>query len=658
MKRGRLLMGRILYSEATKCVTNELPKKLALHVSSGLGCVRHPLPLDSLMDPTLLQSKFFLILCAAVVVIAGVGLINTIVAFRWQRRGKDIGSKLKFKYVYPLAIKPEGEYPFLLFISTLETGYPTSDKRPNVIEETIRRQVERLLDLNSSYYFQEGAKSTRRVQKKTHLKFKIEAKGLTFDPVGTTRLHRDELVIQHFQVSADKSMEGKTVRAVFKVSSGWLKVAEFGFEIEVTSKAPCEPFKAITAPIRRDIFPSYAREDAAYLEEFKKYFKVFGDEYISDQIIRAGTLWEQEIKALINRADLFQLFWTRNAAESKYIQIELKYALSLNRPGFIYQTVCEDDAPPPPVQGSDIQIAYVSLTREKEKTDSNRKAFLFAPIMAASGSTANAAVPVLTAVGGVMALSVAIGLGAHWGIERATRSGPGPGPGPTPASTSEPPSPSPSLSRSPTPPLVAPVSGQVLVSNEGKAGVEVKLCSERSPSSKPACTSTKTGERGAFSFPTVDKALKYYVIVPNKDWTCDPQRQPISDVSIPQNIRFACKPSQTETPWVNTYAEVGIKVDAEGQVTPVVIKITNLSGQALKNIRVRVLFPEFVDEVLSTPQFKASRKKDRRPLTREFRVPDLLAEEEKRWELTVKLNRNLTDDERRWRPSVSVLHDK
>ena len=188
--------------------------------------------------------------------------------------------------------------------------------------------------------------------------------------------------------------------------------------------------------------------------------------------------------------------------------------------------------------------------------------------------------------------------------------------------------------------------------------MEVKLCSERSPSSKPACTSTKTGERGSFSFPTVDKALKYYVIVPNKDWTCDPQMQPISNVSVPQNIRFACKPSQTESPWVNTYGEVGIKVDAKGQVTPVIIRITNLSGRALKNVRVKVLFPEFVDEVPSTPQLRPSRKKDRRPLTREFQVPGLLAEEVKRWEITVVLNRDLTPDERRWSPSILVQADK
>jgi hypothetical protein len=607
------------------------------------------------MDPTLLQSKIFLIACAAVVVVAGLAVLNTGIAWRWWRAGKDIGSTLEFKYLHPKEIRPGGKYPFLLFISTLETGEPIPDKEPDVVEVTIQHQIERLLHHNLDHYRENNINSSKPVPKNRYLKLKVKAEGdLRFDPPDTTRLHDEELVIQHFRLIADESLEGKTARVVLKVSNGWVQVAEFGFEIRVTSKAKCEPFDITSAPVRRDIFPSYAHEDAEYLEHFKKLFAVFGDEYLADvDKIRAGTFWKEEIESLIRNADLFQLFWTHNAAKSDYVPIEVKYALSLNRRDFIYQTIFEKDAPPLLAAGADIQTAFVSLKRKKVKKNKDRKAFLFAPLMAATGSSASAAVPALTMAGGVLALSVAMGLGTHALIN--TTAGPGPGPEPTPAPTVEQPSPSPGPTPSPTPPPpIAAVSGQVLVSNEGRSGVEVMLCAQRSHSPKPECTSTKTDRGGSFSFPTVDKALRYYVAVADKDWICDPQAKPLTDLSVPQTVPFVCRPRDTASPSPTTSVPANVVVHTEldidkitkrGQVVTVLVRVTNEGGETARRTNVKLSMPEFVNKVSSTVEFKESRD-DRRRLILERLIPSMAAAQVLRWEIKIVLNRDLRDNER------------
>jgi hypothetical protein len=608
------------------------------------------------MGPALLESNAFLILCAAVVVVAGLAVVNTVVASIWWRAGKDIGSILEFKYLHPLEIRPEGRYPFLLFISSLPTGTPTPNQAPDVVEVTIQRQIERLLQENRPHYRESNTTSNRPIPKNKYLRFKFKAQGLRFDPQETTRLHNEELVIQHFEVIAGESLEGTTVRGVLEVSVGWFAVAELGFEIRVTSKAVCEPFQATSGPTHRDIFPSYAREDAAYLEEFERYFKVFGDEYLSDvKKIRAGTEWPTEITSLITQADVFQLFWSHNAAKSDYIPKELEYALALKRPNFIYQTTWESDSPPVPATAGHIQSTYVSFERKKQKKSSSRRAFTFAPLLAATGASANAAVPVLATAAGVLVLSVGIGLGTRWGLERAKGPGPGPGPDPIASPSVEQPSPSPTPNRDTPPPPSAPVTGQVLANNEGVRGLEVMLCAQgQTPALKPKCTSTKTDSSGSFSFSTVDKALKYYVVVQSKDWTCDPPRQALSDVNVPQNVRFVCKktetPSPPPSPTAPPAAQADIRVDAKLDHEP------KKQGERAR-VTITTQLPEYVVPRTSKPDAKRSQTQSGHLLLQQF-LSSVAAGQEQQLTIDIFLTRDLKENERVWIERWPPKYDK
>jgi hypothetical protein len=56
-------------------------------------------------------------------------------------------------------------------------------------------------------------------------------------------------------------------------------------------------------------------------------------------------VWQPRIAELIDSADLFQLFWSRNALESPFVRQEWEHALRLGRAGFIRPVYWEDPLP-------------------------------------------------------------------------------------------------------------------------------------------------------------------------------------------------------------------------------------------------------------------------------------------------------------------------
>jgi hypothetical protein len=71
-----------------------------------------------------------------------------------------------------------------------------------------------------------------------------------------------------------------------------------------------------------------------------------GDEYLRDKThLRAGEVWSERLRQMIDQANLFQLFWSRNAMKSDFVRAEYEYALALGRAGFIRPTYWEDPLP-------------------------------------------------------------------------------------------------------------------------------------------------------------------------------------------------------------------------------------------------------------------------------------------------------------------------
>jgi hypothetical protein len=89
--------------------------------------------------------------------------------------------------------------------------------------------------------------------------------------------------------------------------------------------------------------------------------------FIDTDDLRAGEDWKAGLAKAIDDADVFQLFWSNNSANSECCRYEWKYAVASRCPdskceGFIRPVYWEKPMPKPPPELSDVNFKYVALT--------------------------------------------------------------------------------------------------------------------------------------------------------------------------------------------------------------------------------------------------------------------------------------------------------
>ena len=140
-----------------------------------------------------------------------------------------------------------------------------------------------------------------------------------------------------------------TARGELTVFAGSLLVADVPLTIRVDRDSPeTAEEKAQARPYRR-IFASYSHRDLEIVQEFERHARAIGDSYLRDVAsLRSGERWNDQILEMINRADVFQLFWSWNAMASPFVSKEWEYALSLNRSHFVRPVYWDDPLPERP----------------------------------------------------------------------------------------------------------------------------------------------------------------------------------------------------------------------------------------------------------------------------------------------------------------------
>ena len=119
----------------------------------------------------------------------------------------------------------------------------------------------------------------------------------------------------------------------------------------------------VNAPGRpyRSIFCSYSRRDTYVVKHVERACKTLGIEYLRDVVsLRSGEPWQPALLSMIERADIFQLFWSRNAVRSKYVEDEWRYALRLGREPsrFIRPVYWIEPMPLPPPELKHLSFAF------------------------------------------------------------------------------------------------------------------------------------------------------------------------------------------------------------------------------------------------------------------------------------------------------------
>jgi hypothetical protein len=157
-----------------------------------------------------------------------------------------------------------------------------------------------------------------------------------------------------FRLLAGADLAGTVVRGAVRVWCGPLILAEVSIAVHVAEDGSAGEPPSDWQPFvqYRKIFPSYSHLDGAVVARFAEAARALGDEYLQDVLtLRAGEPWNPRLLELIEDADVFQLFWSRNSMRSPHCRDEWEHALALGRPLFIRPLYWEEPMPKDPGQG-------------------------------------------------------------------------------------------------------------------------------------------------------------------------------------------------------------------------------------------------------------------------------------------------------------------
>jgi hypothetical protein len=190
-----------------------------------------------------------------------------------------------------------------------------------------------------------------------------ELPGVQFNPPSASvALYEDWHVLEFKLRAADAALEqAVNGRLTFTVEG--LIVADLPLSIFVTaapgSAGASAPANASADPYDA-VFCSYSHQDSAIVERLERAYRALGFDYLRDvTALRSGEDWDDRLLALIDEADIFQLFWSNAAAASPYVRQEWEYALALQRSGaFIRPVYWQQPMPKAPAPLSELHFHY------------------------------------------------------------------------------------------------------------------------------------------------------------------------------------------------------------------------------------------------------------------------------------------------------------
>jgi TIR domain len=180
------------------------------------------------------------------------------------------------------------------------------------------------------------APSTAKLARRVELHVVPSLEGFRFNPRSLTVTWEQDVQRHTFQMRAETASPSETMSGNVYVFSGPLLRAEIPISLHVEGSSqssqmetPAGDNTAIIGRPYRSVFVSYSHRDTHIVRACTTVSELIGDRVMIDtKMLRSGEKWSERLKTMIDDADILQLFWSRRAARSPYVEQEWRYALS------------------------------------------------------------------------------------------------------------------------------------------------------------------------------------------------------------------------------------------------------------------------------------------------------------------------------------------
>lgn len=262
-----------------------------------------------------------------------------------------LDNNVQFTIFQPEVITPKQWCDFLAY-AHLSAKRPDAPEHEPDPKKEVERRARAALGAAYDEYDRLRQNSSVAFPKDGEITFAPDMDGAEFNPRSVTFFWGESVHEARFRVRAKVSApKGQQLRGRMNVYLGPLLVASVDLAMDVNTKGVgfgMLPTVPASAEIYRTIFASYSHHDTEVVHTCQAYASLLGDRLIRDQdFLRGGQDWRTEIRSAIERADVFQLFWSPNSAASSEVRWEVECALAMPKRNFVRPTYWHTPMPSP-----------------------------------------------------------------------------------------------------------------------------------------------------------------------------------------------------------------------------------------------------------------------------------------------------------------------
>lgn len=230
----------------------------------------------------------------------------------------------------PSVVEPESE-PVMLGASAPRAVKPGDEFTARFVayEKQLEAEVRDLLKKLSPRAEPVLGVQECRWQHNTRVTVKLSGRGLTIDPAEQAFIWKGGRSLLEFDVTVPANVPESTIPLKFDVAIEGFVVARLRLDLEIAARAVAGENATATAEPAKSAFASYSSKDRLRVLDRLAAVKISaGIDFFLDCLdLHPGEEWKPRLDNEIRQRDLFLLFWSKNASESKWVVWELETAL-------------------------------------------------------------------------------------------------------------------------------------------------------------------------------------------------------------------------------------------------------------------------------------------------------------------------------------------
>jgi HEAT repeat protein len=277
--------------------------------------------------------------------------VNTAAAVAIVEIGRIVGEKtVLFSAYYPKGVIPKVWNSLYLYCYTITAA--------GVVVNDARTLLSKGMDL----YRQKSEQTQQLISEGMMITATPSLDGFQFNPPSVTIGFYEDWHRVDFRLRASEEWLEKASNGFVTLTVEGVIVADIPLSIYVSEQEMVADTPPMTYRQYQAIFCSYSHRDEQIVKRVESAYKALGMDYLRDvTTLKGGQFWNEELLALIESADIFQLFWSKDSASSQYVEKEWRHALQLDREQsrFIRPVYWIQPMPHTPEELAHIHFSYV-----------------------------------------------------------------------------------------------------------------------------------------------------------------------------------------------------------------------------------------------------------------------------------------------------------